>query len=41
MILNPWDSEAYSVHTTDGIMSTMWVPNGGGRVFDTRQKEHQ
>lgn len=30
MILNPWDSEAYSVHTTDGVMSTLWVPNGGG-----------
>lgn len=29
MILNPWDSESYQIHTTDGKMSTLWVKNGG------------
>lgn len=30
MLLNPGAPEAWRVYTTDGVMQSLWVPNGGG-----------
>ncbi len=45
MVLNPLDPESYRVNTTDGVMPSLWVIDGGGgflilQELDERKNEN-